>query len=242
MLTKGEIATQALKKIRISGLTSTPSPEDLIDSIQELDLLVGLWRNSGLNIPFSDTPEFNNPSANQISGVTDNNTQAVILNLAVNLCDFYGKQPSITLKQQAQMAYSSLFSIVMPSRDGNPYLPTGNGLRNPYTYSFAYNQFFEHDESAPSNSNTQQLAISDAYDYTISWDDWLSEGATVTDYTITASDGLSLDAHQLQVNDVYFKVTGKSAGPQAVDIQITSSKQGRVDNRTIYFNVVERKA
>lgn len=240
MLTKGEIAKQALKKIRISGLTSTPSPEDVADSVQELDLLIGLWRNSGLNISFSDTPELNNPSANQISGVIDKNTQAVVLNLAINLCDFYGKQPSITLKQQAQMAYSSLFSIVMPSKDGNPYLPTGNG--NPYSYSFVYNQFFEHDESAPSNSDTQSLAVSDTYDYTISWDNWLSDGATVADYTINASEGLLLDAHQLQGNEIYFKVTGKIAGTQSIQIQITSSEQGRVDNRTVYFNVVERKA
>lgn len=239
MLTKGEIATQALKRIRISGLTSEPDPAELVDAIQELDLMVGLWRDSGITAQYYDSPVFGQPSINQVSGVDREHTQAFVLNLAVNLCDLYGKMPTQKLAEQANVAYSSLFSIVMPNREGNPYLPKGAGSQ--YAYLYRYNQFFGYEETPPTNSDTQVIALSDTYDYTVNWDDWLVEGATVTSYTINASDGLELISHQQQGNEIYFKVTAKSIGAESIWLQVTSSQNGRVDNRIVNFNVVASK-
>jgi hypothetical protein len=242
MLTKGEIVTQALKRIRISGLTSDADPREIVDAIQELDLMIGAWRDRGLDIPYDDTPDFSDPNTNQLSGIIEENNQAVVLNLALNLCDLFGKSPTQTLKQMANATYSSLFSIVMPSRDGNPYLPMGRGSSYPYSYSFDYNKFFTTEKSAPIDSDTEKLAIGDTYDYTVSWDDWLAEGAAIESYTIKSTNGITLVEHQLQGNEVYFKVTGAIAGVSVIDIKVASTLEDRVDNRAVYFNVVERKS
>ena len=241
MLTKGEIVTRALKKIRIIGMGIEADAEDLVDSVQELDLMFGAWRNKGVFIPYSDSPTYASPNPNQLSGLDDGDVQAVVLNLAVNLLDFYGKTPTQTLKQQANLAYSSLFSVILPTRDGNPYLPTGSGSSYIYSYCYDYGRFFSTEQSPPTSEDTQLIAIGDTYDYTVSWDDWLQTGASVTAYTIDVSAGLTLVSSQLQENDVYFKVTGAYKGTQTVKIKITSSDEGRVDNRIVYFNVIANK-
>jgi hypothetical protein len=108
--------------------------------------------------------------------------------------------------------------------------------------SYSFNRYYGVSDHTPEVCSSEEMALNDTYDYTVSWSDWLATGASIVSYTIAVSSGLTLIANQQQANEIYFKVKANSIGAQTVSIQITSSDEDRVDNRIIYFDVSENKS
>ena len=235
--TKGDIVNNALRRIKISGLTSKPSAEELHEGLEELEGMMQEFksRNICTSYAYEGTPE-----ANTNSNLKPDFLTAIQSNLAVRLAMYYGKEVPVYLAGLARGSLSSMSAVTSKTNQILPpsRMPKGSG--NTFRGQ-TWNRYYRCKPNAPIDCDTVELALKDTYDYTISWDNWLSDGASVTAYTIDVSAGLTLVSSQLQGNEVYFKVTGLTVGTQTVKIQITSSDAGRVDNRVVYFDVVESK-
>lgn len=77
-------------------------------------------------------------------------------------------------------------------------------------------------------------------DYKLDWSDWMEDGDTITDDTVTVPAGLTLDSSSHDDASVTFWLSGGTAGQHyRVTVQITTSA-GRVDERSVSVKVQER--
>jgi hypothetical protein len=77
-------------------------------------------------------------------------------------------------------------------------------------------------------------------DYVFDWTEWLATGETITDHTITADTGITVDSSTEDTGKVTVWLSGGTAGINyKVACKITTSA-GRTDERTIWIKVVER--
>ena len=90
-------------------------------------------------------------------------------------------------------------------------------------------------------ANNQYLKDPSAVlDYVFDWTEWLATGETITDHTITADTGITVDSSTESDGKVTVWLSGGTAGQNyKVACKITTSA-GRTDERTIWIKVVER--
>lgn len=107
MATATEIATKALKRIRVIASGETPAAADLSDAKDALDDMIAAWEGVSLS---GDTLPLDKRF-----------TQGIIAMLAVRLCPDYGKQPDAVLAQQARdgwlMLQAAFFAVPQSSFD-----------------------------------------------------------------------------------------------------------------------------
>ena len=77
-------------------------------------------------------------------------------------------------------------------------------------------------------------------DYVFDWTEWLATGETITDHTITADTGITVDSSTELDGKVTVWLSGGTAGQNyKVACKITTSA-GRTDERTIWIKVTDR--
>ena len=77
-------------------------------------------------------------------------------------------------------------------------------------------------------------------DYAFDWSGWLAAAETITDHTITADTGITVDSSTEDAGKVTVWLSGGTAGINyKVACKITTSA-GRTDERTIWIKVVDR--
>jgi len=77
-------------------------------------------------------------------------------------------------------------------------------------------------------------------DYAFDWTEWLASGETITDHTITADTGITVDSSTESGGKVTVWLSGGTAGINyKVACKITSTA-GRTDERTIWIKVTDR--
>jgi len=77
-------------------------------------------------------------------------------------------------------------------------------------------------------------------DYAFDWTGWLAAGETITDHTITADTGITVDSSTESDGKVTVWLSGGTAGINyKVACKITTSA-GRTDERTLWIRVVDR--
>ena len=77
-------------------------------------------------------------------------------------------------------------------------------------------------------------------DWAFDWTDWLATGETITDHTITADTGITVDSWTEDDGKVTVWLSGGTAGINyKVACKITTSA-GRTDERTIWIKVTDR--
>ena len=77
-------------------------------------------------------------------------------------------------------------------------------------------------------------------DYVFDWTEWLATVETITNHTITADTGITVDSSTESDGKVIVWLSGGTAGQNyKVACKITTSA-GRTDERTIWIKVVER--
>lgn len=76
--------------------------------------------------------------------------------------------------------------------------------------------------------------------HSIDWSGWLQEGETITAQSVTAPTGITADQVAQADGVVSYRVSGGRAGKDyVVTCQITTS-QGRIDQRSMLYQVRER--
>jgi len=223
MTTKGELVNSAYEELRISGLTTNPTPEDVTLAIKLMDRMVAQWRNKTLCLGYEDTVDSVNPSQN--SGLATQEEDAVIQNLAVRLSPAFGKQPQQETKASAKEAYDNLFSTELTYRESDPYLPQGAGHYAYYSMFFVYDQFQQYEENAPSNCDTADLIIDQTDYFSVDFTTYLNqvEGQVIDSITVEGGDGVEVLESSNDDYNVQVKVQGKIEGFARVKILIVTS-------------------
>ena len=70
--------------------------------------------------------------------------------------------------------------------------------------------------------------------------DWLATGETITDYTITADAGITVNSSAEDAGVVTVWLSGGTAGINYKVACLITTSAGRTDERTIWIKVVER--
>lgn len=135
-ITKGDLVKQCYVSMRISGLTVDPTPEDMEMGLAVLERMVLSLENKGIFLSYNRSDNYPNPDPSEESGISDKNSQAIILLLFKNLCSAFGKVFPQDLKGEAYTAYQGLFNNEPPVKAQNPYQPAGQGS-NRYVGQYA---------------------------------------------------------------------------------------------------------
>ena len=77
-------------------------------------------------------------------------------------------------------------------------------------------------------------------DYVFDWTEWLATGETITDHTITADTGITVDSSTELDGKVTVWLSGGTAGVNYKVACLVETSAGRTDERTIWIKVVER--
>ena len=77
-------------------------------------------------------------------------------------------------------------------------------------------------------------------DYVFDWTEWLATGETITDHTITADTGITVDSSTESDGKVIVWLSGGTAGINYKVACLITTSAGRTDERTIWIKVVNR--
>ena len=77
-------------------------------------------------------------------------------------------------------------------------------------------------------------------DYVFDWNEWLATGETITDHTITADTGITVDSSTEDDGKVTVWLSGGTAGINYKVACLITTSAGRTDERTIWIKVVDR--
>lgn len=240
MFSKGDIALAALEELRISGLTVKANPEEIKKSIQKLDMLMASWRNKNLCLGYIPSLSYNNIDANQDSGLADNEIFAVINNLAKSESTKFGKETPQRILELSDESYKDLFSVILTTRENNPYLPMGSGETFSYynsLYHGFYNQYFPTDTNAPDDCQTFDLKVGQTDFFSVDFNDYLLDGNTISSFTIADGEGVAVLSSAESEGIITLECQGSIDGYSPVKITVTSTPSGRVNPETINFNV-----
>ena len=238
--TKGDIVNRAFSALRISGITSIPSPEDSELALGKLENMAAelSGRNVSTNYAFEDTPNPNTPH-----NMERKFWHSFDVLLAVRLMPDFGKgeQPDVALIRQASAAFSFLSSatakvnqIQYPDR-----MPRGNGAAR----GLRWNKFFTPQTEAPNSDLTKTMYVNDIRTFVEHFDSILVTGETIVSHTIEANTGLTITANSLASPDVTYTVRADGAtdgsGVPYLSVKIVATTStGRIETRIINFKVI----
>lgn len=239
MTTKNEIVLSAYEELRISGITSNPSSEDITLGVKRLDMMMLGWQNSGLCLSYIRSVSFFDVDPNQDSGLNDVNAHAVVLNLAKTLCPAFGKQLHPDTRAEARKAYLGLFSSDLTYREPDPYQPTGSGHSFGYGYDDRF-RFQGQADNAPENCSTADIIIGQTDFYPVDFTSEVEavEGDSILSFTVEDGQGVQVNQSTQDGNVIILECTGLTEGYAPVKITLNFAL-GRVLPQTISFNVTK---
>lgn len=100
MATATQIATRALRRLRVTGADETPSASDVAAMTEGLEALINSWEASGLT--------------NDTLPLDARFEQAVVAMLAVRMADEFGKTPSQVLFRDADAGERQIMGAFFP--------------------------------------------------------------------------------------------------------------------------------
>ena len=77
-------------------------------------------------------------------------------------------------------------------------------------------------------------------DYVFDWTEWLATGETITDHTITADTGITVDSSTESDGKVIVWLSGGTAGINYKVACLVETSAGRTDERTLWVKIAER--
>jgi len=240
MSTKAQTINNAYSQLRISGLTVTPSPSDLVLALDTLETMMAEYRdgwNVQINYNFEDIPNLNSQTGVELS------YQAMMnLNLAVRLIPPFNKEVPQTLQSLASVSLSKAIGrsclsnarMIQPPRR----MPIGSG--NTFRGVF-WNRFSVPVPVPPVGQATNYVWQGEQLDYYEDFSAFLGD-ATIVSYTIEADPLLTIVTSANEDPRVTYTLLAPTQPPatygpwQLVNITITDSL-GRVEIRLINFGV-----
>lgn len=244
-LKKVDIIRGAYSRLRISGLTVDPTPEDMDLALIRLEDMAHEFasRNMDGNFNFEVMPD-----PNSEVGVFPEFKEAYETNLAVRLTpDFGQSKTNPLLAQQASQAARNLAARSARVRQTQypERQPRGSGVTLRY---YPFSPHYRNVNRAPINADI--LRVGEVNDYVQTWASYLNDLETITDHTINADSGIIVVSSSVDGPDVKYRLrldnislgsggeiqgTSRSLTASTVEIEITTS-EGRINRRKVYYN------
>lgn len=239
---KVDVITDAYSRMRISGLTVQPTPEDLELALTRLEDMLAEWesRNIVLSYNFEDEPD-----PNSLTNIKAAYKSALATNLAILLIPDFNKQVPPVLYNQAASGLDNISGRVALERLNQvPYprrMPVGSG--NSLRWN-RWNRFYRDNSYKPNVSQSETMFVGDINDYVESFDAYLNEAEIISSHSIQVDSGLRVvsDAISSNQREIDYRLEATSANNEfntnvsQVTIIVTTSS-GRVETRRIFFSI-----
>lgn len=237
MITKIDLISMAYEHIRISGLTSQASNEDVVLALNVLESMMAELesRNICTNYNFEDQPEINDDA-----GIDLWMKNAIETNLAIRLISSFGKDVPPILANQANQSLSNLSSrsatVRQTSYPNRMPRGSGNTLRRN-----RWRRFNRKPVEAPNSCATNKMRVGDINDFTEFFQGYLRNGEDIDTFVIDSSDALDIISSSNTFTDVVYRVKAlqpNNSTPtyQVVTIAITTT-DGRVAEVSVDFSI-----
>tara|TARA_R110002020_G_scaffold467655_1_gene691385 strand:+ start:18941 stop:19651 length:711 start_codon:yes stop_codon:yes gene_type:complete len=233
-LTKVEHVLRAYSVIRISGLTSSPNPSEIELGLSELEDMMAEFktRNICSSYFFEDEPDPNTNS--EIDPVYNNATQKC---LAVRLAPYFGKEALPSIQKQATQALSNWSARSGKTNMIKPSNRQPRGSGNTFRFP-TWVRFYRFEDGAPISCDTFNLKIDEINFFSVDFNGYLLDGATILSFTLDVSSGIEVISSSESGGFVNLECKGLKAGYNPVTITIATST-GRVNPEKVNFNINE---
>jgi hypothetical protein len=135
MTTKIDFVNSAYSMGRISGLTSQPTPEEIVLGVNTLENMAAEWEEKNIDVGYNFEAA---PDVNTLHNVDRKYWTAFQSGLMMRLLANFGKEPTAALASMARGAYGSMSSstsiIYCNAHPGRMPIGSGNRWHNWYRY------------------------------------------------------------------------------------------------------------
>ena len=233
---KGDTISSAYSRMRISGITAQPTPEDLEVALERMEEMAARWFKKNINAGFNfeDEPDPNTPTSLDVGF-----RSAYASNLAMLLLSDFGKAPHPGLVREASATFSDLSGATATTREIDYPQRQPRGRGNTLRYN-RWQRFYRNQAKAPNESVTNDMIVGDIADLVEHFDSYLLED-DIQSFTITSDTGLNIISSSINEADIDYRVEalGSSDGESADGLQqikiVMTTTAGRIETRIINF-------
>lgn len=234
--TKGGIVNDAYSRLRISGLTVNPTPEDMEVALTRFENMMATLeaRDIRLNFRFEELPD---PSTEH--GVKTAHFDMMATNLAVRLAPDFGKPVSPELAAAARAAMSDTHSITAASNARETIYPRRQPIGSGNRRNFRYLRFNRPQDPAPLYSNV--LIKGNVNDFSENFEAYLESGETIASFDVLVDNGLTLVSSSNDDPIINYRLRAETDSSFTreflqANIKITTST-GRVNSVVVDFQI-----
>lgn len=237
--TKAEIINGAFSKLKISGITVDPSPEDNELALGVMESMMHEYsaRNRCLGYNFEDFPDTGSKH-----NIPSQYWDAVKSVLAVRLAPDFGKGDSaqinpVLLKMSAG-AESMIFSgAATPRQTQYPSRqPIGSGNTDRFNH---IRRFYPSVEQVPSECESKSMYIGDVSDFVEDFNDYMTDSELIDTFTIESNTGLTIlsSAKNATETAIDYQIRA-DGGNEFLKLKIViTTTDGRIETRIINFQL-----
>lgn len=243
---KGDCVNNAYEELRISGLTSSPTPANKATALRKLEQMANEFFRVDICVGYNFEDD---PDLNSTAGIPPEFQEAFELCLSKKLISIFGKGAADKIDQLLMQRQSGAYSFlsgataVAPRIQPSGRMPVGSGNERS---GWRWNRFYKPVETAPVSCETNKMVIGDIRDFVEHFDSFLIDSEVVSSYTIEANTGLtySLDAISTDGTDIDYRIeavgsdTNNPNGLYQVKI-VATTDDGRVETRLVNFELTE---
>ncbi len=238
---KADFIRGAYSRLRISGLSVDPTPEDLDLALNRLEQMMDEWQSKNLKTQyFFETY----PNPNTYSGVIRAYWNAIETNLAIRLATDFNIAIHPSLSTQAKQAYSNMSGRILLQNTREVEYPARQARGSGSTRWFnRWHRFYRLEPSTPTAGNSRRLFIGDIEDYTENFDAFLRSEETIAAHFVIVDPGLDLISDSHTENEIKFRLEADSDNGELQNQQVTlivDTDSGRRHTRTLLFELVGR--
>ncbi len=234
--TKQDVILDAYSRLRISGLTVNPTPEDVTVGIERLESFMEMLeaKNLRLNYRFEEDPD---PSTEH--GVAKSHFNMMSTNLAVMLSDDFGKPIAPSLAGQARATLSNAYAITASENarqtPQSNRMPIGSGNR----WWGRIQRYYPEADQADKYAN--KLVQGNSQDFEYDFSQYLVDGQTIDSFTIQVDTGLTVVSSTNNSTYISYRLMADSEAELGVkNGAITITYEGKDQTVFIQFEVLQK--
>lgn len=234
--TKVDHIASAYSKLRISGLTVDPTPEDLELALCRLEDMMSEWaeaRNISLGYNFEDDPD-----PNSVSNAPRWAHDGIGSALALRLIPDFNKEVPPALYAMASASMSAISGRAARDRMRQVQYPSRQPIGSGNRWLPRWHRFYGGDISAPNNQDTTTIYKGDTDDFAESFQSYLDAGESISSFTIAATSGLTIDSSSISGDSIAYTLTASDIGSNEAVTIVMTTDAGRVDTRVVSYIVV----
>jgi len=232
--TKAEHTSRAFRYLRISGLTTVPSPGEQTDALETLEDMMHEFKSRNIcsSYVFEDDID-----PNTSSGIADAYNNAVASCLSLRLAPEFGITINPEIRAMATSGLSNWSARTGKTNMINPPNRQPRGSGNTYRFP-NWIRFYRFENNAPISCDTFNLKVDEINFFLVDFGDYLGSGETIVSFTTEVQNGIELINIAQDVDKFNLECKGKSAGYSYITLTITTSL-GRVNPQRVNFSITQ---